>query len=93
MPTQKYIDLIEITFAALAYLFLVLKYILIKIYTKSIRSTDLLLQSLMFISKQEIKNTFDRKVSKYYVVSNFLNKVAYLYFVILFIAYLFLKLI
>jgi hypothetical protein len=88
---QIYIEYVLRALIGLTIIFIVIKYVLIKVYTAKKNASDIFVRSLYIISKQEIKNTFNMKVSKYYAISNIVNKVAYLYYLILLFALLFLK--
>ena len=87
-----YLNYVEIGILLLTILFILVKSLMIKIYTGEKVVYDLFVRSLFLISKQEIKNTFNRKISKYYVLSNIVNKLAYLYYLILMFCYLILVL-
>ena len=89
---ETYITYVEIGILVLSAIFAILKLVLIKRYVNEKHSFDLFIRTMFIVSKQEIKNTFNKKVAKYYTISNMVNRIAYLYFSILLFCYVFLLL-
>lgn len=85
------VDHMPLVLASVVVLFIVIKLYLIISKGLTGKVIDIFLVSLVPLSKQAIKNTFQEKVKRYYILSNKINTVFYVVLSAALLLYLLMK--